>query len=211
MWERWENGQVVSSELRTYTYDSNNNILSEKQEWWDAQFMYSGDKLTYTYDTQSNMTSVEHHVWLDSSWIPKDKGLDIFYSFYLNDSAGNEYLFFEPWNNITFIRKLIVTDIESKQSKISKHYTLSQNYPNPFNPSTTIKYQIPANVKSETANVKLIIFDVLGRQVASLLDENQKPGNYEVTWDAFGFSSGVYFYKFKAGNFVETKKMMLLK
>ena len=206
MWERWENGQVVSSELRTYTYDSNNNILSEKQEWWDAQFMYSGDKLTYTYDTQSNMTSVEHHVWLDSSWIPKDKGLDIFYSFYLNDSAGNEYLFFEPWNNITFIRKLIVTGVESNQGEVAKSYSLSQNYPNPFNPTTTIKYSIP-----KLSFVTIKIYDVLGSEVATLVNEEKPVGNYELTWNAAKLSSGVYFYQLKAGNYVETKKMILMR
>ncbi len=110
------------------------------------------------------------------------------------------------------------TDIEEFKSQVPSKFALAQNYPNPFNPSTTIKYQLPANVKSEMANVKLFVFDLLGSEVASLVNQNQKPGNYEATWNASRFSSGVYFYKLSAGastgsatNFVETKKMILIK
>ena len=95
--------------------------------------------------------------------------------------------------------------------RVLDKFTLEQNYPNPFNPTTTIKYQLPSNVKGEMANVKLIIFDLLGSEVAELVNEKQKPGNYEVTWDASGYSSGVYFYKLSAGNYVETRKMILMK
>lgn len=101
-------------------------------------------------------------------------------------------------------------------------FNLLQNYPNPFNPSTTIKYTIPSNIKSKTANgsafVQLNVFDILGKRVATLVNQNQKPGNYEVEFnssnlhgDAQGLSSGIYFYSISAGNFRETKKMIILK
>ncbi|MCB0752001.1 MAG: T9SS type A sorting domain-containing protein, partial [Ignavibacteriae bacterium] len=91
-----------------------------------------------------------------------------------------------------------------------------------FNPSTTIKYTIPSNIKSKTANgsafVQLNVFDILGKRVATLVNQNQKPGNYEVEFnssnlhgDAQGLSSGIYFYSISAGNFRETKKMIILK
>lgn len=104
------------------------------------------------------------------------------------------------------------TFIHNKQiDELAADFTLSQNYPNPFNPTTTIKYSVPSNTKRQTAIVKLVIFDILGREVAVLVNEEQKPGYYEIEWDASGFSSGVYFYKILADSFVETKKMVLLR
>ncbi len=100
-------------------------------------------------------------------------------------------------------------------------FSLSQNYPNPFNPTTTIKYSIPAvgdapvscGVASPTAttNVRLTIYDVLGRVVATLVNQKQKPGNYSVVFDASKLASGVYFYKLRAGNTIAVKKMILLR
>ena len=85
-------------------------------------------------------------------------------------------------------------------------YSLFQNYPNPFNARTTIKYGLP-----EAARVIINIYDVLGRRVETLVDTKQQPGYYQVTWNADDLSSGIYFYKLTAGDFVESKKMTLLK
>ena len=85
-------------------------------------------------------------------------------------------------------------------------YFLSQNYPNPFNPSTTITYAL-----AENTEVSLIVFDVLGNEVASLINENQPAGTYDVTFDAGNLSSGVYYYTLQAGEFTSTKKLMLMK
>ncbi|MCF6271357.1 MAG: T9SS type A sorting domain-containing protein [Melioribacteraceae bacterium] len=105
-----------------------------------------------------------------------------------------------------------VTNVEEiLNNNLAEEFQLFQNYPNPFNPSTVIKYQIPANVKSKMSNIKLIIFDILGRKVATLVNQNQKAGNYEVEFDAADFSSGIYYYQLSAGSFIETKKMILLK
>ena len=105
------------------------------------------------------------------------------------------------------------TDVEeiTKGEGIPNKYRLSQNYPNPFNPTTTIKYQLPTKVKSETANVKLIIYDILGREIATLVNQKQNPGNYEITWDAGNLTSGVYFCRLQVGTFVETQKMLMIK
>ena len=93
----------------------------------------------------------------------------------------------------------------------SYHFSLSQNYPNPFNPVTRIKYDVPPNVKSQTSNVKLIIYDVLGREIETLVNESQKPGSYEVQWDGSRYASGVYFYKLMTDKDIETRKMVLIK
>ena len=93
-------------------------------------------------------------------------------------------------------------------------FNLEQNYPNPFNPATTIKYSIPEKVKSQNSkfkNVTLKIYDILGREIVVLVNEEQKPGNYEVKWDASNQPSGVYFYQLTADEFVKTRKMVLLR
>jgi hypothetical protein len=86
-------------------------------------------------------------------------------------------------------------------------FNLYQNYPNPFNPSTNIKIDIPAGGVS---NTKLEIYDVLGRQVTTLVNENLKPGSYIVNWNASGFSSGIFFYKLTSGNYTKTSKMIMI-
>ena len=91
-------------------------------------------------------------------------------------------------------------------SEIPVEYTLHQNYPNPFNPSTVIRYGL-----SQQSPVTLTVYNVLGQQVAELVNEVQAAGNYEVTFDASHLSSGVYLYRMQAGNFVETKKFVLVK
>ena len=90
-------------------------------------------------------------------------------------------------------------------------YALQQNYPNPFNPITTLRYDLP-----EQANVNIIIYDMLGRQVKSLINQTQDAGFKSVIWNAtndYGkpVSAGVYLYKIQAGEFVQTRKMVLLK
>ena len=91
-------------------------------------------------------------------------------------------------------------------SEIPKSFGLKQNYPNPFNPATYLKFEI-----SELRFVKLLIYDVLGREVAALINEQLKPGIYEIEWDGSTFSSGIYFYKLNAEGYSDTKRMALIK
>ncbi|HAP34508.1 MAG TPA: hypothetical protein DCQ28_00655 [Bacteroidetes bacterium] len=100
----------------------------------------------------------------------------------------------------------LVTSVKQIQSVTPNAFSLDQNYPNPFNPSTTIKYQIPLN-----GMVSLKVYNLIGQEVASLVNDMQTAASYETSFDASKLSSGIYFYTLRAGNFVETKKMMLLK
>jgi hypothetical protein len=101
--------------------------------------------------------------------------------------------------------------INKISSNVPEKFNLFQNYPNPFNPVTNIKFTIPSNVKGETSNVKLIVFDILGRVMVTMVNEKMSPGTYEVKWDAGKISSGIYFYTLETDGFKSTKKMSLLK
>ena len=99
-----------------------------------------------------------------------------------------------------------LTGVTKITSGIPVQYTLDQNYPNPFNPTTKIKFQIPTD-----GVVRLKVFNILGQEVASLVNEQLKAGSYSVDFNASKVSSGVYIYRIEAGTFSSVKKMMLLK
>jgi len=99
-----------------------------------------------------------------------------------------------------------ILPVEEENNLIVDEFKLFQNYPNPFNPSTIITYKIP-----EQQLVSLKLYDVLGNEIAILVNEEKPSGNFEVEFNASSLPSGVYFYQLKAGSFIETKKMILLK
>jgi len=109
---------------------------------------------------------------------------------------------------ITFIKGMSIrpTSVNSEHITTLKEYRLEQNYPNPFNPYTSISYSIP-----NSSNVTIRIFDILGSELETLVSEKKQAGTYKVTWNAESLPSGIYFYQLKAGSFVETKKMVLMK
>ena len=96
--------------------------------------------------------------------------------------------------------------IVDKNMYIPSQYKMSNCYPNPFNPTTTINYQIP-----ELSNVTLTVYDVLGNEIAKLVNEEKPAGSYKVKFNAITLPSGIYFYSLQAGSFFETKKMVLLR
>ncbi|MBN1638250.1 MAG: T9SS type A sorting domain-containing protein [Ignavibacteriales bacterium] len=99
-----------------------------------------------------------------------------------------------------------LTDIDEQGNNIPNKFRLEQNYPNPFNPTTTIKYSVPEN-----SMVKIKVYDVIGKEVATLVNEEKSVGNYSVEFDAANLTSGIYFYKLITENYIETKKMILIK
>ncbi len=108
----------------------------------------------------------------------------------------------------------IVTSVNHlENTSIPTGYKLYQNYPNPFNPTTKIRYSIPSSPLpfGKGLGVRLIVYDILGREVATLVNKQQRPGNYEVTFNASRLSSGVYFYQLKVDQIISIKKMILLK
>jgi hypothetical protein len=100
----------------------------------------------------------------------------------------------------------IVTDVDELAETLPQVFDLQQNYPNPFNPETVIRYQVPG-----VSEVSLRVYDLLGREVAVLVNEEKMPGMYSATWNAEGMASGIYFYTLRAGGTVFTKRMILLR
>jgi photosystem II stability/assembly factor-like uncharacterized protein len=126
----------------------------------------------------------------------------------LNITRSNDVIRVATHGNGVYERKLlstIVTSINDNET-IVQDFRLEQNYPNPFNPTTIIKYTVG---KRQFVNIK--VYDVLGNEVTSLVNEEKPAGTFEIRFDGSGLSSGTYFYKLNAGSFVETRKMILLK
>jgi photosystem II stability/assembly factor-like uncharacterized protein len=122
-------------------------------------------------------------------------------------TADQDYLYLNlpgvfrlPWSQVT------VTSVKNTPAALPVAFSLSQNYPNPFNPTTTIRYQVPG-----ISDVKLTVYDILGREVSVLVNERQTPGTYQVKFDGSNLASGVYLYRLMAGSFVQTRKLLLLR
>ena len=109
-------------------------------------------------------------------------------------------------NGVLYGDTTFVVDVEDAQNPIPTEYKLDQNYPNPFNSSSVIKYSVP-----KSSQVTLKIFNTLGEEIETLVNEEKSAGTYELNWNAANLPSGVYFYRLQAGDFFETKKMIYLK
>jgi hypothetical protein len=111
-----------------------------------------------------------------------------------------------PINSSEELEKKHYTEVNYAGNQIPDSYDLAQNYPNPFNPSTTIRYQLP-----QDGMVTLKVYDILGSEVATLVNEQKPAGRYEVNFDASRLASGVYIYKLQSGSFISSRKMLLVK
>ncbi len=204
LFEYWGNTDWDFSQLMTNTYDVTGNVISVLYEEWNSSDWRNKRRDNYTYDSNSNLTLWVSEYWDGYIWEQNNDG-----PFSFKDIFGNNYYYYA--SKVDFSYKMI-TYAEKEDIAVS-NYSLSQNYPNPFNPSTVISYSL-----AKRGNVELKIYDVLGREVATLVNKNQSAGNYEVQFDASASSatarnltSGIYFYRLQSGNFVESKKMVLVK
>jgi hypothetical protein len=129
-----------------------------------------------------------------------------------NDAQNNAYQAASSWYRLNNVVNDILCDVcppegvKVLDTGVPASYSLSQNYPNPFNPATNIKYSI-----KQQSQVSLKVYDVLGKEVESLVNQNQNAGSYEVNFNASKLASGVYIYRLTAGDFVQSMKMILIK
>jgi hypothetical protein len=134
-----------------------------------------------------------------------------FYSFIDENLAAGKYQY--RLKQIDFDGTFEYSNIVEVEVNIPNEFSLSQNYPNPFNPTTKIKYTIPTVTSSEVEGslVTLKVYDVLGNEIATLVNEEKLPGIYEVEFSAANLSSGMYIYQLRTESFVSSRKMTVLK
>ena len=188
-----------------YTGDACNRI-----GWFDS---LSGDRRNFQSSGPFTMNSGDTQIVVLSFTITRDGGnnfQNVCALQSLSDSALKYY-----YNDF---QTCIPIGIQPISSEVPDRFMLYQNYPNPFNPSTKIKFALPPSLKGEGKDapmvrqgVRVIIYDILGREISTLVNEELKPGTYEVEWLAENYPSGVYFYTITFNNFFESKRMVLLK
>jgi hypothetical protein len=193
-------------------YLSTNNGSSWTQTGFNNQYIYSlAVNGNYIFAGTQNYPSGSCGVYLStnngSSWIQKNEGFNVIPTISALLIANN-YIFAGTYEQSVWRRLYseIINSMQDISTGVPSAFSLEQNYPNPFNPITKIRFDLPKNV-----NVKLTIYDMLGREVETIVNEHLNAGSYEVTFDGTKYTSGVYYYRLNAGEFVETKKMILLK
>jgi len=200
--QEWVASNWVNDWKETYSYDENNNQTEWLYRYWDNSNWVNQWKNTYTYDANNNLIDEIDQHWLGSNWINRWRSS----STYDMNSNLIERLY-QDWDGLNWetsfkmIFNYMFVEIENEVD-----YKLYQNYPNPFNPTTSIRYELPLD---GVATLK--IFDILGQEIETIVNEFKNAGGYEIDFNATGLPSGIYFYQLQAGSFVETKKMVLLR
>lgn len=202
-------GNTIVAGTAVYgVYRSTNNGVN----WTQMAF---NNKTIYRLEISGNsiFAAAENGLYLSTdyglTWVQRNEGFN--YGIFYSVNALNGYLFIGATvngsNHGGFKRPLSeFTGVSLVPSEIPNSYLLLQNYPNPFNPVTNIEFQIP-----KSSNVKLAVYDMTGKELEVLINKNLSAGIYRYDWDASKYSSGVFFYTITAGDFTETRKMILIK
>ncbi len=193
-------------ELNSFTADYNNSVV--KLEWETAS-----EKNNSGFQIERLEPNSQQPEWVNIGFVSGNGTTTKphHYTFIDKNLPAGSYKY--RLKQIDFDGTFEYSDIVQVEVSPPKEFSLNQNYPNPFNPTTKIKYTIPNVGRSEASpnKVALKIYDILGREVATLVNEEKPPGNYEVVFDGSNLPSGVYFYRIKAGSFIQTRKMVLLR
>ncbi|MCH7495464.1 MAG: T9SS type A sorting domain-containing protein, partial [Candidatus Marinimicrobia bacterium] len=211
----------VQPENSDGTYEGTN--LSDDGFWgadvWGATSSNAGMSWSAPFRIIDTPTVGEDWTTLDPVLEPLDDGNYRYHALWYNDTEFGVSLFNQgdssndPWVYATGTLQFIVNDVNGSLPAIPFEYSLSQNSPNPFNPTTTIEYSLP-----KAGVVLLIVYNLLGQEVAFLVNDNMPAGNHKVRWDASNMASVVYLYRLEvmgrrstSPTFVRTRKMVLLK
>jgi photosystem II stability/assembly factor-like uncharacterized protein len=186
-WSQTNSPNYPTPHLLSYVPGTDSMYVVTGHSWF-----FGNEGSAYTLNTGSSWTTVNHDGYGSVNFIAPNIGW--------TDGYVNGVGVIVKWSGT-------VLPVQEENNIIQpEQFTLSQNYPNPFNPSTTIRFQVP-----NSSFVNLKVYDILGNEVATLVNEERPTGSYEVNFKASNLSSGVYIYKIQAGSFVETKKMIVLK
>jgi len=201
-------------------HDGNPSIMIAGEgngQIYDVEYKGVGDPK----DSTSWDVNVIFDIWKYSGIAPTDNPTLTPRFFYgcpagdMDKDGKDEYLFvnystdFSVWANDVYLWMIEIdkaVGVDEESNIAPQNFTLEQNYPNPFNPITNIEYKVPNN-----AFVRLAVYDVLGKEMRTLVNETKSAGSYKVTFQASDLPSGVYFYKLTAGSFVSTKKLIVMK
>lgn len=201
-----ENFNDIFSKSKSISASNDDTIKVISKYFWEIisdEVDFTNGEISINIENLSGVKNANNLVWLsktqtDSSW--KSIGAKFNGNILINNDQFNKFSLYA----IGSLNDENILPVEDHSVEIA--FDLMQNFPNPFNPKTTISYSIPQN-----DYVTLKIFDVLGCEVKTLIDEQMLKGNYRIELNASSISSGIYFYRLKAGDYVETKKMILLK
>ena len=237
----WSGGAWQNNFQYMYTYDSNgNNTIYLAQEWDPVDGWVNYGQYLYQFDGNNNQTEQLLQLWNTgtTSWVNQEKINSTYNS--LNSPLTTLYQLWNTgtgWENTSYIMDTydvnnnlservgqnwdgaawvnsirqtgfiwkLITDVGDDELLVNE-FKLFNNYPNPFNPSTTIKFNVPS-----ISDVTIRIYDVLGNEIETLVNQEKTAGTYEVEFNSEGISSGIYLYRITAGDFTQTKKMILLK
>ncbi|MCF8356742.1 MAG: T9SS type A sorting domain-containing protein [Melioribacteraceae bacterium] len=202
--ESWIGFDWVKRIKRNYVYDSSfTQTKVIDQDWidgmWKNTFRY-----IYKFNELNYIVSVNCQAWTGSDWGDQDCMLMV--------ENPDGFKIGLITNNVSLYYTTTLTEINSSLESIPNRFRLYQNYPNPFNPTTKIKFTIPVvETTRRVVSTKLIVYDALGREVKTLINEPLAPGAYELKFDGSDLPSGIYFYSLTSGIHTQTRKMILLR
>ncbi len=189
----------VNRSQDTWVYSQLNKVEEYFTSYWVSEAWDKDAGYVYEYDSEGNNIFQQIGNWENGAY--SSEGLIAPLTLKVSDDLEFVY----SGTSFTAFFSSSVTSVNESEF-IPVNFKLEQNYPNPFNPTTRIKYQVSSN-----ENVTIKVFDSIGREVTTLISKQLQPGVYEVDFNASAFSSGIYFYMIQAGDFVQTKKMLLIK
>jgi Secretion system C-terminal sorting domain len=197
----WDTEDSLWSPRYRYSsiYDSNQLITLDFCETWNTTKWINTYEYSYNYQENGNLNFATYTRWNDGTKELANSFLEF------ADPRNNGWNFYFTASNIDAVYYNSITDVEDKLEGVTT-YSLEQNYPNPFNPSTSINFGL-----SKSGMVSLKVFNILGEEVATLINKTMLAGNYEQLFNASNLPSGLYIYQIKTGTFSKSKKMMLLK
>ena len=197
-----------------YTYDGSNlNVTEENSKYWDvnSNSWKESTKTIYTYTSTEEVNTVHYQQYYNSSWMDISRTTNYYDALDNITREFTESYFGTSWTNqLQVLYSYTPTDVEDKEINVN-NFTLFNNYPNPFNPSTTISYELATG-----SFVTLKVYDILGNEIATLVNEFKPAGNYKAWFEGKNSSnnqlaSGTYFYRLQSNGNAITKKMILLK
>ena len=200
----WQDSVWINNYKKDYLYDQNNLLIKTSNFYWNIDQWYLSSRDFYSYDEKGNKTLALEQSRRDTTFINSYRYI---FTYDLDNNLVSQVQ--QLWDGTNWVNNLRNYSIyipKFGNNDFTNNFWLFDNYPNPFNSSTTIRFFIPWEEL-----VTITIYDILGQKVRTLVNENKIAGVYETTWNANNMSSGIYIYQLKAGDYIESKKMILLK